>query len=163
GRRPHESGPHGCTLVQVDDRIRTTFIPTDAVRYYNEHVSPGATTSLDELYHLLEERTVELLADPFGPDLLVKWIISPNESLARGLRRGTATTDLVARLRTQFANRRPAAWTTAIEVAHEPSIPRERYAEETLLGEFLRTVQHYTEHADAPLDLQPLLAERFVA
>ena len=35
GRRPEESGVHGCTLVQVDEQrqTRTSLIPTDAVRW----------------------------------------------------------------------------------------------------------------------------------
>ncbi|MEX0979389.1 MAG: metallophosphoesterase, partial [Pirellulales bacterium] len=46
GRHARESGPHGCTLVQVDetDRVLTTFIPTDAVRYFDERVTVDETT-----------------------------------------------------------------------------------------------------------------------
>ena len=41
GRRPEESGVHGCTLVQVDAQrqTRTSLIPTDAVRWIGERIA----------------------------------------------------------------------------------------------------------------------------
>ena len=42
-------------------------------------------------------------------------------------------------------------------------MPEERYDEDTLLGEFLRTVRHYVEQPGDRLDLAPYLAERHVA
>ena len=40
GRRPEESGVHGCTLVQVDEKqqFRTSLVPTDAVRWLGERI-----------------------------------------------------------------------------------------------------------------------------
>ena len=89
GRRPQESGLHGCSLIQVDEamRVRTTFIPTDAVRYQPEHVTMHEFTGADQLLQILNERIGELLGDPFGPDLLIHWAVAASRSLAAELRR----------------------------------------------------------------------------
>ncbi len=163
GRRPQESGPHGCTLVQVDEtqRVRTSFIPTDAVRFHAERVTVSESATGEQLQQVLTERSGELLGDPFGPDLLIQWIVSGSKSLSAELRRGKLAADLTARLRTDHGQKRPAGWTVSIE-ADAGGVQEDRYEEETLLGEFLRTVRHYVENPDDKLDLAPYLAERHV-
>lgn len=162
GRRPKESGPHGCTLVQVDQagRVRTVFIPTDAVRYCDERVTVDESITSDQLLQILGERAGELLVDPFGPDLLMRWTVAGSRSLAARLRSGSLSTDLVARLRDEHGAKRPAAWTVALQARSTGDLPAELYDEQTLLGEFLRTVRHYRDDPGQPLDLAALLAER---
>ncbi len=162
GRRPEESGPHGCTLVEIDEsgRVRTTFLPTDAVRYCRQHVTVDEGTTSDQLLEILDERIGELLVDPFGPELLMYFTVVGSESLARRLRSGTTLSDLLTRLRNEHGAKHPAGWTVGIESDSQAAIGEERYDEETLLGEFLRTLKHYEEHADEQLDLSGYLAER---
>jgi hypothetical protein len=69
---------------------------------------------------------------------------------------------LTSRLRSAHGQKRPALWTVAIESDSAGEAPKE-CGEETVLGEFLRNVRHYLDHADQPLDLEPYLAERHVA
>ena len=99
GREPEETGPRGCTLVHVDDtrRVRTTFIPTDTVRYCDERITVEEATTREQLVALLDDRLDELLIDPFGPELLIRWTVLGSESLASELRSTKASTDLVAR------------------------------------------------------------------
>jgi hypothetical protein len=165
GRRPKESGPHGCTLVHVDPagRVRTVFVPTDAVRYLDERVTVDESTSGEQLLHILNERIGELLVDPFGPDLLIRWTVVGSRSLAARFRRGNLSADLVARVRDEHGAKRPAAWTVAIQVPSAHHAPPEQYDEQTLLGEFLRTLRHYAEHPERPLDLSKFLGERHLA
>lgn len=165
GRRPREAGPHGCTLAQVDEtgRVRTTFIPTDAVRYCNERVTVDESTTGEQLFQILDQRAGELLVDPFGPELIVSWTVAGSRSLADRLCAGNWSADLVARLRTEHAAKSPGAWTTSVEAPAAEDVPAELYEEETLLGEFLRTVRHYQEHPDEPLVLDAFLAERHAA
>lgn len=165
GRRPQESGAHGCTLVHVDEtqRVRTTFISTDAVRYQAERVAVNEPTTRDQLHQILDERIRELLGDPFGPDLLVQWTVLGSKRLAAELTRGTLAGALTAELRAAHGQRRPASWTVAIEAESAGPIPVERYEEETVLGEFLRTLRHYADHPEEPLDLNAYLNERHAA
>ena len=164
GRRPQESGPHGCMLVQVDDAllIRTSFIPTDAIRFQNERIAVSDATTAEQLQQILDERSIELLGDPFGPELLVLWKIVGSGPLAGALRRGKLAGELTSRLRAEHGQKRPALWTVGVEGDFAADTPEE-CGEETVLGEFLRTVRHYLDHADEPLDLEPYLAERHVA
>jgi len=164
GRRPQESGPHGCTLMQVDDarRVRTSFIPTDAVRFQHERIAVNDSTTAEQLQQILDERSGELLGDPFGPDLLVHWKVVGSSPLIAALRRGKLAAELTSRLRAAHGQKRPALWTVAIEGDSAADAPEE-CGEETVLGEFLRTVRHYFDHAEVPLDLEPYLAERHVA
>ncbi len=165
GRRPQEAGSHGCTLVQVDEdvRIRTSFIPTDAVRYLNERIAVNETTTAEQLRQIVDERISELATDAFGPDLLVEWKVVGSKELSAQLRRGKLAGELVARLRTDHGARKPAIWTVAIEGEGTGAVSAERYQEQTLLGEFLRTVQYYVENADEPLDFEPYLSPRHVS
>ncbi len=162
GRSPREAGPHGCTLVQVDDtrRVRTTLIPTDAVRYCEERLTIDETSPRDSLLPLFEERMAELLIDPFGPDLLVHWLVRANERITRELRSGKSA-ELLGHLRAAHGAKHPAAWSTALD-AGASVVPGERYEEETLLGEYLRSTRHYREHAEEPLRLEAFVAERYL-
>ena len=159
GRRPSESGPHGCTLVTVDENafVRSTFIATDAVRFLTEPVVVEPSTSGGQLFEVINHRVAELSSDPFGPDLLVHWIVSGSRELTRALGREQLAAELAARLRSEHGSRRPAVWTVAIEPEPAPFNPA-LVDEETVLGEFLRTLGHYVDHSEAPLSLEPFLA-----
>jgi predicted phosphodiesterase len=165
GRRPQEAGSHGCTLVQVDEdsRIRTSFIPTDAVRFLDERIAVNETTTSEQLRQIIDERISELATDAFGPDLLIEWKVVGSKDLSRELHRGKLAGELVARLRADHGARKPAIWTVAIEGEGTGAVPSERYEEQTLLGEFLRTVQYFIEHPDEPLDFEPYLSPRHIS
>jgi DNA repair exonuclease SbcCD nuclease subunit len=165
GRRPRESGPHGCTLAQVDETggVRTTFIPTDAVRYCNERITVDESTTGEQLFQILTERAGELLVDPFGPEMIVRFCVVGSRRLARKLRSGPLSTDLVARLRAEHAAKRPGAWTVGVEAPRAARVPAKLYDEQTLLGEFLRTARHYAEQPDERLELEAFLAKRHAA
>jgi DNA repair protein SbcD/Mre11 len=165
GRVPHESGSRGCTLVHVDEsrQVRATFLATDAVRYENPQVAVDEATTNEQLSAILQDRLLELAADPFGPDLLIHWTIVGNAAIESELRRGRLSTDLAARLRLEQANMRPLAWTVSV-VAENAGQTWDAFAsEETVLGEFLRTVAHYADNPEAELNLEPYLAERHLA
>ena len=56
GRGPREIGPHGCTLVQIDEtgHVKNQFIATDTVRWREETVEITASTRSEELEKRLE-------------------------------------------------------------------------------------------------------------
>lgn len=165
GRRPGESGPRGCMLVQVDEtaQVRTSFVSTDAVRYLHERVSVGEATTREQFEQILNERIAELAGDPFGPDMLIHWTIAGSSALASELRRGRLGDDLAARLRAAHGVKRPSVWTVAIEAEASAGLHEDLYDEDTVLGEFLRTVRHYVDEPEAEINLEPFLAERHLA
>ncbi|HJT34959.1 MAG TPA: DNA repair exonuclease [Pirellulales bacterium] len=64
GRRPSETGPHGCTLVEIDDaaRVRTRFIPTEVVHWRQQRITIDPTTTREALERSLVERARSFLA-----------------------------------------------------------------------------------------------------
>jgi len=144
GRRPQETGPRGCSLVQVDDarRIRVSFLPTESLRYQQERIVVAEATTGEQLYQILNQRAGEWLADPFGPELLVQWTVEGCPALEAELRRGKLANDMATRLRAEHGQRRPAVWTTSVESASAKTVPESLYDEETVLVEFLRTTRH---------------------
>jgi DNA repair exonuclease SbcCD nuclease subunit len=162
GRRPREAGPRGSTLVEVHEgsRVRTTFIPTDAVRYSRERVAVDESTTPEQLVRILNGRAGELLADPFGPEWIVRWQVVGSRSLAERLRAGKWAAELAARLRTDHANKRPGLWTVRVSAPAHGEVSAALRDEDTLLGEFLRAVRHYEEHPEERLAVERFLAER---
>ena len=58
GARRGEPGPHGCTLVQVDDAhtLRTRFLPTDLLRWHTETIRLDAHMGRADLERLIDQR-----------------------------------------------------------------------------------------------------------
>ena len=75
GRRPEESGIHGCTLVEVDGQrqTRTSLISTDVVRWMNERLVVDAATFAEELQSRLRERVEALMEASPDVTMLISW------------------------------------------------------------------------------------------
>jgi len=171
GRCPQEAGPHGCTLAQFDEMgvVRSSFVPTDVVRWQREQIPIGATTTLSELERVLAERIASARGDETGPDLLLDFSIAGAGPLATQLRRGRLAAELVGRLRTEHGQKQPAAWTVSVQSVAAPwntsatSVPAELYEQETILGEFLRGLRDYESDPGRPLGLDHFFSERQLA
>ena len=89
GRSPEQAGPHGCTIVHVDEvgRFRVEALPTDVVRWHEERLEVPATMTRSELDHVLHERTMQIIAAVPDRTLLIRWILlgegSPLAAAAR--------------------------------------------------------------------------------
>ena len=161
GRQPEESGPHGCTLVQVDAErhARTTLLPTDVMRWQNERIVVEEATTRVDLETLLNERMQSLVETAPGIDLLVSWKIVGSGPLLAELRRGALAGQLLELLRTEYGFGPPAAWTLSISAEPTAVLPPEWYEQQTIRGDFLRQLRHYQMNPSEPLDLEPYLAE----
>ena len=161
GRRPEEHGPHGCTLVHVENQTaRTTAIATDVVRWHNERVLVDETTSREQLTARLREHVERLIATAAGLDLLVTWTLSGHGPLLQQLRRPGASESLLNWLRGEFGLARPAVWTVDLVVESLGGLPAEWYDEESIRGDFLRELRQFELNADASLGLEDYLSER---
>jgi DNA repair exonuclease SbcCD nuclease subunit len=161
GRGPLETGPHGCTIVQVDDagRAKTRFVPTDAVRWLEQAIEVTASTRSEQLHERMEERLEKLVAQHPGIDLLVKWTIRGAGPLVNRLRPNGLADELLVDLRRRFGEGSPAAWSVSIDCESPLSVPAEWYDEETVMGDLLRQFRHYQLHDDVSLDLEQFLPE----
>ena len=140
GRGPTETGPHGCTVVTVDEtgRAKTKFVATDAVRWIEQSLEVTATTRSEQLHDRMVERLEKLQAQHPGIDLFVRWTIRGTGPLVNRLRPGSLADELLVDLRRKFGERSPVAWSASIDCDSPLSVPAEWYDQETCLGDFLR-------------------------
>jgi DNA repair exonuclease SbcCD nuclease subunit len=161
GRGPVETGPHGCTIVSLDEtgRATTRFVATDAVRWCRESVEITASTKSEQLLERLVDRLQKLQAKEPGIDHLVSWEIRGTGPLINRLRPGGLADELLTDLRRKFGERHPAAWSVSIQCGSPLSVPAEWYDQETVLGDWLRTVREYEQDDSLTLDLTRFLPE----
>jgi DNA repair protein SbcD/Mre11 len=161
GRGPSETGPHGCTLVHVDDtgRARPQFVATDSIRWTEQTLEVTATTRQEQLYERLVERMEKLLAKHPGIDLLVRWIIQGTGPLVNRLRPGGLSDEMLVDLRRRFGQSSQVAWSASLECHSPLSVPAEWYDEETVLGDFVRQVRACETDETLPFDLSQFLPD----
>jgi exonuclease SbcD len=160
GRGPNETGPHGCTVVTVDDthKAKTKFVATDTVRWIDQAMEVTATTKEEQLHDRMVERLEKLQAQHPGVDLFVRWNIRGTGSLVNRLRPNSLADELLVDLRRQFGERAPYLWSVSISCDSALSVPAEWYDQETCLGDFLRVVRDF-EVQESAFDLQHFLPE----
>ena len=161
GRQPAESGPHGCTLVQVDQEqnARTTLVPTDVMRWHQERVVVDEATGRDDLETLLRERMHTLVEASPGLDLLILWTVAGTGPIVNQLRHGVLTAELLEMLRQEYGFGPPAAWSVSLTTEPAGMLPPQWYEQQTIRGDFLRAVHQFESHVDEPLELEAYLAE----
>jgi hypothetical protein len=159
GRGPTEVGPHGCTLVHVDDtcRARPQFVATDSIRWTEQTLEVTATTKQEQLYERLVERMEKLLAKHPGIDLLVRWKIHGTGPLVNRLRPGGLSDEMLVDLRRRFGHASQLAWSASLECHSPLSVPAEWYDEETVLGDFVRQVRACEKNESLPFELGQFL------
>lgn len=158
GRGPKETGPHGCTVVTVDEtgRAKTKFVATDTIRWIEQTLEVTATTRQEQLHDRMVERLEKLQAQHAGVDLFVRWTIRGTGPLVNRLRPNSLADELLVDLRRRFGQRSPVAWSASITCDSPLSVPAEWYDQETCLGDFLRVVRAFELH-ETPFDLRPFL------
>lgn len=160
GRGPAETGPHGCTVVSVDElaRAKTRFVATDAVRWADLSLEVTASTRSEQLHERMTERLEKLQAQHPGIDHLVRWNIRGTGPLVNRLRPGGLADELLVDLRRKFGERSPVAWSVSINCSSPLSVPAEWYDQETVLGDLLRQVREFELH-ESPFDLRQFLPD----
>src|SRR4051812_27560299 len=160
GRGPAEIGPHGCTLVTVDEtnRAKMKFVATDTVRWIEQALEVTATTKSEQLHDRMVERMEKLQAQHPGIDLFVRWNIRGTGPLVNRLRPNSLADELLDDLRRQFGERSPVAWSASITCESPLSVAAEWYDQETCLGDFLRVIRDF-EQQETSFDLRQFLPE----
>lgn len=161
GGHPYETGIHGCTLVQINEerQTRTSLIATDVVRWIDERVTVDDATTAEDLETRLRERIHALLESMPTTALLVSWKVAGRGPLLTSLRRGGLRADLLERLRSDYGYRSPPAWSVSLDIELSDALPTEWYEQETIRGDFLRTIRQLQMNPDDPIALDKYLAE----
>lgn len=160
GRRPEESGAHGCTLVEVDEArsVRMSLVPCDVLRWHDERLLVQEQTTREDLEAAMRERLHALAQTSPGLDLLVRFTVAGAGPLGARLRQGRLATEIVERLRREFGYVSPAAWTLSLSVACDHAIPAEHYEQQSIRGDFLRAARRLESRPSEPIDLGAYLA-----
>jgi hypothetical protein len=159
GRGRNETGPHGCTVVSVDEsgRATTRFVATDGIRWAQEAIEVTATTRSEQLFERMVDRLEKLQAKQPGVVHLVCWEVRGTGPLVNRLRPGGLADELLVDLRRRFGERHPAAWSVSLSCREAVSVPVEWFDQETVLGDLLRQFRDYEQDEDLPLDLRRFL------
>ena len=158
GRSPQETGPRGCTLVEIDTDglVQTSPIVTDAVRWSRYAVEVDSETTTESLYAKMRSELGRGLIDAASRPLLISWRIAGNGPLVRGLQATAAVTEWLEQLNAVDCDG-AAVWHVGIEVICPAEYPEDWYAEETIRGEFLRTLKELQEDSAPTLNpVEPL-------
>jgi len=163
GRCPQEPGPHGCTVVMVDDtgQVKLRFVPTDVIRWLSETVEITAGTDHESLLRLLQARIEKLQAKHPEQNLLVSWRIQGHGTLLYHLRAGGVSDLMTAQLREQYAAAAPGVWTVDIQCNAPLEVPAPWYDQKNIRGDLLRQFRELETDGEIPLELAAFLPEAF--
>jgi len=162
GRIPVEAGPHGCTLVEVDEtrHIRLRFVSSDIARWHHERVMLSHDATRAELEATFVAQTEKLIeAGGTDSELLICWTIGGEGHLLRQLRHASLVREMATSLRERFTSRWPRAWCAWIEADPPQSWSDAWYEQDDLRGDFLREVLQYQTGQASPLEGRAYEAE----
>ena len=147
GLCPTETSAGGCTLVRLEgiDGPRLRRIETDALRYHTERIVLASGNSRDDLEMLLFERLASLSEAAAGRHLLITLEIAAEDQLAAALHASGAIESFLHDLREEFGSRESSVWPVALHVAPPESYPAAWLEEDSVLGEYLRTLEGWSE------------------
>lgn len=155
GREPAHAGLHGATIVRVDagGRTVTEHVETDLVRWVWEGVRAEDDWELDELEIAMHERVAALREENARRHLCISWRVTGSAPVVEQLRQTAAREELLLRLRAEFGEQPPIAWSVSVE----PDRPRV-YADDELAGgsflaEYLREAHDFSANSSRDIDL----------
>ncbi|MDR2441755.1 MAG: hypothetical protein LBE12_20540 [Planctomycetaceae bacterium] len=159
-RTPKDIGSYGATLVEVSygEEPVLTFFPTSPVRWVNEVISLEGTDDGGKLADELRLRIKNFRESQKGDDLFINWFVDiPPGVLASSLRRGSLTTDLLNELRSVYGQEEPITWSVSLTLLLPEQLPKQFYEQQTILGDFLRSVKHFQDNPQKVIDLESYL------
>jgi DNA repair protein SbcD/Mre11 len=161
GRSIDQDGPHGCTIVRVDASgvVRTQQIVTDVLRWRTEKLTLDSDADRKAVERQLRERTQMLAAENSDRPLLLRWRIEAGGKMGAGLRHGGLDKELINWLNQSFSRGTPPVWTIDINTRVTENLPAAWYEEDTILGDFLRSIRRM-QADNLSLDLSEFLEER---
>jgi DNA repair protein SbcD/Mre11 len=161
GRSPDEVGPHGCTLIQVDEerRIRSRFIPTDAVRWQREKIVYSPTASLLELERLLFDRARKLIAEGEDRPQLATFVVDGIDRWTVSARKPGTPARIVEKLREEFARTKPALHTVELEFTSSTEPDIAWFEEDSIRGDYLRGVREWEQDSAATMEVEGYLPD----
>lgn len=155
-RSPKDIGSYGATLVEIPwgEEPVLTYFPTSPIRWVNDQITLEAEADGGKLTDELRRRVKNYRENQKGDDLLISWFVDiPPGPLASALRRGNLTNDLLSELRSLYSKEDPLTWSVSLSLLLPERLPKNFYDQQSMLGDFLRSVRHFQEHTEEVIDL----------
>jgi len=157
GRHPTETGAHGCTLVELSGsgNPRLRYLPTDVLRWRREKLRLTPDVTIDRLQQQMRDRIAQLSAAA-AHCTIVHWHVSGQGPMVHQLRRTALSEELLGWLRNEFGGGQRRVWSSDITVDAQAPVVDEADGQDTLLGEFLRTIHDHAAHVEGGPRWDPL-------
>ena len=146
-RGPEEAGEHGSTMIRVDENgaINTYTLPTDSIRWIQQRVRIGASMSREDIRARFEDLAFGLISQSDGQLLLVDWQVAAEGGMNGKLHCNEWLSETNNWLRTEFGQVGGSLWSMGIRLLTPRSLPEEWFEEDTMLGDYLRSVREYQQ------------------
>ena len=158
-RGPHESGIHGATSVSVNENgfIDSHFIPTDSVRWIEKRIRMTEGMAREEIRTMLEDEAFGMISESHEKLLLVDWQVAAEGKMNGTLHCNDWLAELKSWLCNEFGTPDHRLWSTQLEVLTPQKLPDEWFEEDTMLGDYLRSVKAHQQDATQQIDLTKYL------
>jgi hypothetical protein len=156
-RSPKNIGLYGATLVEVPlgEEPVLSFFPTSPIRWVNDQITLEADDDGGKLADEIRLRMKSYRDAQKSEDLMISWFVDvPPGHLANQLRRGSLAHDIIAELRSLYGKEEPLAWAVSISLLLPERLPKPFYEQQTILGDFVRSVQHFQDNPSDLIDLE---------
>jgi len=153
-RGTDEAGGHGCTLCRIDNQGAVTLhaLELDCARWSAQTVAVAESIQTDDLKNLLADRALKLATDSTEQLLLVNWTITTTGDFNPQMRKESWQAELLKWLRQELGqDGERGIWSVELGVQSPKSLPASWYEEDTILGDYLRSVSRF--HSDESIQL----------
>lgn len=152
-RQPLECGNYGCRVGSVDSEGQLSIqdFHLNVVQWRTESVCIPENSTLGDIKEQLGEVALKVSSEMERGWQLVNWRLETEGSFEPRLRNRTNQASLVDWLRQEFGETANGLWTVGLEIDPPRSLPSEWYEEETLLGDYLRSLGRFQADPALPL------------
>lgn len=151
-----ESGAHGCALVRVDvtGKVRVEQMPVDLVRWMPQSLSFAESASDEDIKNILADRGLKIAADTPDQIAVIDWRVATTGDFNPRLRHSAWRQKMISWLRTEFGASNKGLWTTDFVIDPSRTLPQHWYDEDTMLGDYLRTISRFQADPRMTIPLQ---------
>ncbi len=147
GRCPDEAGIHGCGLVTLsrDRPPQWSTITTDVLRWHDGEISAEESHTPDQWTARLLEKCHELHGLQADVPVFVRWYLTGDEAATAPLRERRVAEEIRMSVNRELTREKTPIWCTALEPDSTYRPPREWFEEDSISGEYLRTMRDRRE------------------
>lgn len=109
--------------------------------------------SQEDLRARFEDLAFGLMAEASGQLLLVDWQVAASVAINGQLHCNDWLPEINSWLRSEFGQSGGSLWSMGIRLLTPRSLPEEWYEEDTMLGDYLRSIREYQQDTSGKLDL----------